>query len=346
MAHDVERRPTVVARYGSLRTGLAFALVSALAFGSSGPMARALFEAGWTPGGAVLVRLGGGALVLCLAVALRWRTFRPHLTAPTVRLLLVYGVVAMAAVQLTFFNALRTLDVAVALMIEYLAPVLLLAWTSARTRTLPRPVTLLAAAGTLVGLALVLDLGGGGDIDPVGVVWALLAAVCLAAYFAISQQDRGGVPPLLLAAGGMLVGAVVMGLAALVGLVPVTVTTAMTTLGGERVSWLVPAVWLALVASAGAYVLGIAAIGRLGSRVASFVSLTEVLFAVLAAWVLLAQVPTPVQVVGGLAIVGGIVVIQREEGRRARAAAAPTAAAAEVRAVAEAAEVAEDRSPL
>ncbi|MEX2619862.1 MAG: EamA family transporter [Egibacteraceae bacterium] len=229
------------------------------------------------------------------------------------RTVVLYGVVAMAGVQLGFFNAVRTLDVGVALLIEYLAPVLLLAWTSLRQRALPGIPTLLGAALTLVGLAFVLELTGQASLDPVGVAWALLAAVCLGAFFAISEQRDVDLPPLVMAAGGTAVGAVVIALAGAVGLVPLAFATSDTVLAGAPVSWVVPAGWLALVSTVAAYLSGIGGILRLGTRSASFVGLTEVLFAVLVAWALLAELPGPRQLIGGACILGGIVVIRRQE---------------------------------
>lgn len=305
------------------RTGLVFATVSAAAFGSSGPMGRALIDAGWTAGAAVLVRLGGAA-VLLTALALLLQRQRERLTWHSARVLLVYGVVAMAGVQLAFFNAVRTLDVGVALLLEYLAPVLLLTWTSLRTRRRPANATLVGAALTLVGLVLVLDLGGAGTVDPVGVAWGLLAAVCLAGYFSLSARQDAALPPLLMAAGGTAVGAAAIGLAGLVGVVPLRFTAVDTVLAGTSVSWLLPALWLVVVSTAAAYLTGIAGVVRLGPRAASFVSLSEVLFAILTAWVLLSQLPGMIQLLGGGCILAGIVVIQRTE----RPAAVPPAATA------------------
>ncbi len=295
------------------RVGLAMATVSAAAFGSSGPMGKALIDAGWTAGAAVLVRLGGAAVILWVAAAILLRG-RLRLSAGAVRTLLLYGTVAMAGVQLAFFNAVRTLDVGVALLLEYLAPVLLLTWTSLRSRTLPRRLTLAGAGLTLAGLMLVLDLTGAGEVDPVGVGWGLLAAVCLAGYFALSARQHEDLPPLLMAAGGTAVGALVIALAALVGLVPMRVTTVDTVLAARSVSWLVPAGWLVLVSTVTAYLTGIGGVVRLGPRPASFVSLSEVMFAVLVAWLLLAELPGLLQLLGGLLILAGIVVIQRTEG--------------------------------
>jgi drug/metabolite transporter (DMT)-like permease len=288
------------------------ALGAAAAFGASGPMAKALLEAGWTAGSIVLFRLGGGAVVLLLAAAIMLRgSWRPRRAA--VRTIVLYGVVAMALVQLAFFSAVRTLDVGVALMIEFLAPVLLLAWVSLRTRTMPRVRTLMGAGLTLIGLVLVLDLSGSATLDPVGVAWALLAAVCLGAFFVISEQQSADLPPIVMAAGGTAVGALVIGLAGLVGLVPMAFSAQDVALAGSTVGWWVPAAWLVGVSTVIAYICGIGGIVRLGTRSASFIALTEVLFAVGVAWVLLGELPEGIQLLGGAAIVAGIVVIRRQE---------------------------------
>ena len=291
-------------------TGVAIALASAATFGSSGVGAKALIESGWTAGGAVLARLGGGALVLLAVGTVVYRGRWP-LGPGALGTLARYGVVAMAGTQFAYFNAVRTLDVGVALLIEFLAPVLLLGWTALRTRTVPPTITLVGAAVALSGLVLVIDPRGTGPLDPVGVGWALLAALGLSGFFALSARDRSGLPALVMAAGGTTVGALLIALAGAVGLVPVRMTTTPTVLAGATVAWWVPTLWLVLVATVTAYLTGIAAITRLGSRVASFIGLTEVLAAVLIAWLVLAELPGPTQLAGGVLILTGIVLVQR-----------------------------------
>ena len=65
-------------------------------------------------------------------------------------------------------------------------------------------------------------------------------------------------------------------------------------------------------ATAFAYLTGILSAAKLGSRVASFIGLLEVLFAILFAWWLLGEVPTLLQVLGGAFIVAGIVLVKME----------------------------------
>jgi drug/metabolite transporter (DMT)-like permease len=82
---------------------------------------------------------------------------------------------------------------------------------------------------------------------------------------------------------------------------------------GRQVSWLVPVLGLSVIAAALAYVVGISAARILGSKLASFVGLTEVLFAVLFAWLFLGQLPTGMQLVGGVLIVAGVALVRVDE---------------------------------
>ena len=71
-----------------------------------------------------------------------------------------------------------------------------------------------------------------------------------------------------------------------------------------------------MIAAATPYVTGIVAARVLGAKLASFVGLSEVLFAVLFAWVLLGELPRPVQLVGGLFILAGVVVVRAKSPAR------------------------------
>jgi drug/metabolite transporter (DMT)-like permease len=295
--------------------GLAFALTSGLAFGLAGPFAASLLATGWSPLAVVLGRLGGAALLLLVPLAVvlgrGWRPRAGHL-----RPVIVYGLVPLGGAQVCYFSAVGHLSVGVALLIEYTAPVLLLGWTWLRGGTRPRPATFLGAALAVAGLALVLDVGRGASVDVVGVAWGLGAAVCLAAYFRLSAgagDGPGGPPALVLTAGGALVGSAVVALVGISGLLPLTATTAPIVLAGWSAPWWVAVVLVAAFSTALAYLTGIAAVGRLGSRLASFVGLSEVLFAVLGAWWLVAQRPTATQVGGGVLIVAAIALIRWAE---------------------------------
>lgn len=160
---------------------------------------------------------------------------------------------------------------------------------------------------------LVLDLTGSVKVDFIGVLWGMAAAVCLVIYFFITAKENDTLPPLVLASGGLVVGAVVMWLVGAVGLLPMTFSTANTSLGPWETPWWVSVGGLVILATVLAYVSGIMAARSLGSKLASFVSLTEVLFAVLWAWLLLGELPGSIQLLGGLLIVGGVVLVRVDE---------------------------------
>ena len=104
-------------------------------------------------------------------------------------------------------------------------------------------------------------------------------------------------------------GLVILAVAA-TGFLPLTARAGTTALAGTPVAWWVPIGLLITVSAVFAYLTGIVAVRRLGSSVASFVSLTEVIFAVVFAVVLLAQRPTAAQLIGGVLVLAGIALVQ------------------------------------
>lgn len=310
-APDGTRRSST-AGSGHTATGLAFALVSAAAFGLSGSLARGLLDTGWSAGAAATARMGVAAVVVAVpaTLAMRGRWGRVRAAAPAV---LLYGLLAVAGAQLCYFYAVQTLQVGVALLIEYMAPVavVLFLWLARGER--PGRLTVAGAVLAMGGLALVLGLLSGVSLDGVGVLWALGATVGAATYFLVSADDRVGLPPLALAGGGLLVGTAALAVGGLVGLLPMTASTSDATLGDARLPWWVLVGLLGVVTAALAYVTGIAAGRRLGSRVASFVALSEVLLAVVFAWLLLDELPTSTQLFGGLLVLAGVVLVKTGE---------------------------------
>ncbi len=293
-------------------SGLGFALLSAAAFGLSGALARPLLDSGWSAGATVLVRIALGALIVVpfgiYALRGRWGLVRRNLG-----LIGLYGALAVAAPQFAYFSAIQYMQVGSALLIEFTAPAAVVVWLWLAHGQRPRAITLAGAAVAALGLVMVLDLLSGADLSTAGVLWALGAMVGCAAYFLISADDSTGLPPLSLAAGGLVVGAVTLGLLGLVGLMPMRATTASVEYAGSSVSWWVPLLLLGLLTAAVAYGAGIAAIRRLGSRLASFVALSEVVSGVIWAWVLLDELPRAIQLLGGVLILLGVVGVKLGE---------------------------------
>jgi len=304
--------PSISSSISSSGLGLGLALLSTASFSTSGSFARSLAAVGWSPGAAVAARVTAAAVMLAvpgiLAMRGRWGSLRGSGV-----MVVLYGLVAVAGGQVCFFNAIEHLPVGVALLIEYLGTVLVVAWMWLRHGHKPRRLTVIGSVVAMLGLAFVLDLTGGSHLDLVGVLWALGGAIGLAGYFVLSGDDDGDVPPVALASLGMTVGAAALLALGALGALPMHARFTAVELGGRQVSWLVPVVGLSLIAAVIAYVAGIGAARRLGPKLASFVGLTEVLFAVAFAWLLLGELPTGVQLIGGLLIIAGVVLVKMED---------------------------------
>jgi drug/metabolite transporter (DMT)-like permease len=294
--------------------GLVIALMSASFFGLSGSLARSLLDLGWSPAAVVATRVGGAFLILLIPSLVLLRRIGLPTGRQALRML-AFGVVAVALTQLCYFSAVQYLSVGVALLLEFLAPVMLIGWHWARTHTRPAWPVLAGAGLSIIGLAFILDLRGGFSLNPIGVAWALGAALCLSGYFVLSEDAGSGAPihPLLLTTAGTGIGAGVLLAAAAAGVLPFAAHTGITVLADASVDWWLPLLLLILISTVLAYLSGIAAVRRLGSSVGSFVALTEVIFAVVFAFLLLGQRPELIQLVGGALILAGIALVQRPQ---------------------------------
>ena len=291
--------------------GLVIAVIAAATFGMSGAFIKPLLEAGWSPAAAVTLRalIGGIVLAPVAIVLLRnrwaalWRSWK--------RVLLM-ALIGVAATQLVYFAAIERIPVGTAILIEYMAPLLLVAFVWARTRRMPRLVVLVGSVVAVVGLVLVVSPGGGGSLDPLGLAFATAAAVGCAVYYVVAARPSDGLPPVALAASGLVIGGLALGLVGLVGIVPFEGPAVTVDLLGMAAPWWLPLLIVGVVATGVAYAASITASEMLGSRVASFVGLLEVVAAALYAWILLGESLSIPQLLGGVLILVGIGFVRSE----------------------------------
>lgn len=292
--------------------GLGLALVSALAFGGSGVAAKPLIEAGLDSLHVVWLRVAGAALVM-LPVAWRHRSLvrtRPALLAG-------FGLLAVAGVQACYFAAISRIPVGVALLVEYLAPALVLGWVRFVQR---KPVTRAAALGVVLavgGLACVVEVWSGLSFDALGLVLALGAACCQVGYFVLSDQGSdagaagGEVPdPFGVIAYGLLVGAALLTVVARPWGMDWSVLAGSASMNGTSVpAWLLLC-WIVLLATVIAYVTGVVSVRRLSPQVAGVVACLEAVIATVLAWVLLGEHLSAPQLFGGAVVLIGAFIAQ------------------------------------
>jgi drug/metabolite transporter (DMT)-like permease len=304
MTHDMQDR--------HMQRGLMWSVLAAVTFGLSGTLARPLLDSGWSPAAVVLVRvlIAAAALLVPTVRSLRGRW---SVVRDSAGLVAAYGLVVVALTQFAYYSAVAHMDVAIALLVEYAAPVLVLGWLWLRHGQRPTPLTLAGAGVAIIGLLFVLDVfSGGARVSATGMAWALVAMVGCAVYFVLSARSSA-LPPVALAGTGMLLGAFVLALLGAVGVLEMHASTASVHFRELTAPFWLPLVLVGVVATAIAYLSGINGSRLLGSRLASFVALLEVVAALIAAWVLLGQQPDPVQAFGGLGILVGVILVKLGE---------------------------------
>jgi drug/metabolite transporter (DMT)-like permease len=288
--------------------GLGLALVSALAFGGSGVAAKPLIEAGLDPLHVVWLRVVGAALVM---LPLAWR-HRALVRGKPV-LLAGFGLLAITGVQAFYFASLSRIPVGVALLIEYLAPAMLLGWVRFVQR---RPVTRAAAVGVVLavgGLACVVEVWAGLSFDVLGLLLALGAACCQVGYFVLADQSGEGddaVDPLGVIAYGLIVGAGVMTVIAQPWNLKWEILGGGVDMGGSQVQAWALLAWVVLIATVVAYVTGVVSVRKLSPQVAGVLACLEAVIATVAAWVLLREHLSMPQIVGGAVVLIGALIAQ------------------------------------
>lgn len=226
----------------------------------------------------------------------------------------------MAGCQLAFFLAVQFIPPSLALLIEFMGPVLLILWSWSRTRISPSFITLLGAALAVLGLVAVSGGVLGSGLHPLGILFALIAAVGNAAYFAAGAKADRGIAPLPFVGLGLSVGAVILAIFSITGLLPFTVSSAPGTVAGISLDPWMLVTCMVLVSTVLAYLLGVAAARKLGATVASFTGYSEPLFGIVWTILLLSVLPTSAQWVGAALIVAGVVTVKVGELRAAGAA--------------------------
>jgi drug/metabolite transporter (DMT)-like permease len=267
----------------STTSGLVIALIAAATFGMSGAFIKPLLEAGWSPAAAVTARALIGGIVLAPFAVAQLRGSWAALWRSRWRVLAM-ALIGVAGTQLVYFAALQRIPVGTAILIEYMAPLLLVGFVWATSRRIPKAVVLIGSVVALVGLVLV-----------------------------VSPSARGSFDILGLASSGLIIGGGVLAFLGLIGVLPFSATFGTTRLFGASVPWWLPLAIVGILATAVAYAASITASEILGSRLASFMGLLEVVAATFYAWILLGEKLSIAQLIGGVLILGGIAFVRSEK---------------------------------
>ena len=188
------RRPAV---------GYAMIISAALLFALNGSVSKVVLQSGISPLELTQVRATGAFLGFALILALS-RPTSLRLTRRELPYLVVFGIAGVALVQWLYFVSIGRLPIGIALLIEYIAPILIAIWAWAVFKESIRRRIWVALVLALLGLSLVVEVWGGISLDGLGVAAALAAAVAYAIYVLMAEHAVRRRDPASLTAYGFL----------------------------------------------------------------------------------------------------------------------------------------------
>ncbi|HEV8249083.1 MAG TPA: EamA family transporter [Gaiellaceae bacterium] len=252
----------------------------------------------------------GFALVLAVSRPGSFRAGRRELLY-----LAVFGVAGVALVQWLYFVAIHRLPIGIALLIQYLAPLIIALWARYVFHEAVRRRIWLALALALAGLSLIVEVwSGGGALDAVGVAAALAGAFAYALYVLMADHAVQRRDPLSVACYGFLFAAVFWCLVQPLWEFPVEKLDDDASLLGRLAEFSVPG-WLlvAFVVVGGTIVpfgLVVTALRHVPATRVAIVAMLEPVAATVVAWAWLGETLGTDQLAGGAIVLAAIMLAQ------------------------------------
>ena len=294
--------------------GLGLVTLGATLFIVNAGVSRVALRAGVDPLTLTSVRITGTfAVLLLVAVTVR----RSALRRPRGRLgllLVVHGLVGVAALQWTYFVAIDRLPVGMALLLEYQAPILVALWARFVQKEQVRPRLWVGLALAWVGLAMATGITQGLSFDTLGVLAGLGAAVSFATYFLIGEHGVGELDPWRVILWSFGVATVALNLIRPVTSVDLGTLDDQVSLLGRLAEhtaplWLVLA-WVVLMGTLVPFGVELAALRHLRATTVTMVAMLEPVGVNALGWVWFYEALDATALVGGVAVVAGIVLAQ------------------------------------
>ena len=294
------------------RLGYALVVLAAILFGINGGVSRVAMGSGLSPEAFTTLRVTGATLVFVAYATCFRRSALRRPRGTGLLLVIALGLVGVAGLQLTYNVAIDRLPLGLALLIEFLAPVLVVLWVRFVRKEDVRPQMWIAVVLAVVGLGVVSRVWNGLAFDGLGIVMALLAAVCFATYFLLGEHNVGFDDPLRIILWAFVVATVCMNLIQPIWTTPSlpSTTSGLGRLGDLEVDpWLVLAV-VVVLGTVVPFFLEMVALRHLPATIVTVVAMLEPVIAVILGWGWFEESLTAVQVLGVVTVLAGIVLAQ------------------------------------
>ena len=291
--------------------GAVMYLVAAFLFALNGSVAKAQIEAGLSAAQVTEIRTLGCAVLLLIFLAIT-KPSSLRVRRSEIPFLLLFGVLAYAMTPFLFFLSVELLPVAIAALLAFLAPVLVALWLRFVKREPVGRGIWVALALVVGGLLLVSQVWSGMTLSPLGVFYGLLTAAALAAYLLLGEEGARRRDVMSLAFWGFAIATVFWSILAPWWNFPWDLMTTTTSMLDGAVTGI--PVWslvlLMIVISVVPFVLVLMSLQRIGAQRGGILGTTEPVWAALIAFVLLGEVISPVQGLGGLIVLAGVIVAE------------------------------------
>ena len=303
MSRVANRNPTV---------GITAVSFAALMFGFNASTVKIILGTEINPEQLVLFRTAITALIAGIVLLFtNKKAFK--ITKKELPVLVFYGVFGVALMQWSYSNAVSLLPISVALLIEYTAIVIVPLVSLLLFKEKVRPRLWFGIAAVLIGLAIVSNIWNSA-LNPLGVAWAIMAAVCLSIYFLIgehTQRKRDAMSTLFYT---FAVAAIFWAIMNLINPGKVIDINLEFNLGGNLSGISMPVwaglLWIGIMGSFIPMLLDYIALGNLSATAVGVIATAETVFATVFAWAWLNESMTTLEVIGGLIVVAGIILAE------------------------------------
>jgi drug/metabolite transporter (DMT)-like permease len=290
------------------------AFTAAALWAVNGVVSKVIIESGGLPPQRLTeVRTTGAFLLLfAVLVVLRPQSLRVHRSELPV--LLTFGVLGLAFVQWFYFEAISRLDIGVALLIQYVAPVLVALWARFAYHEPVRRRIWASLALSVLGIALLVQLWEGLTLDGLGVAAALGSAVTFAVYVLAAERAVTRRDPVSLVCYGFLLASVFWALIQPLWSFPIELVDESVSLLGrlEDISlpvWLLMT-WMVVLGTIIPFALLAASLRHIPASRAAITAMFEPVAATIFAYAWLGESLTAAQLIGAFVVLAAILLAQ------------------------------------
>lgn len=288
--------------------GMTMVLCAGSLFALNGTVSKLLIQGGFDAPQLTTFRAAGAFLgLLALAAVVKPGPRRLLLRRAELPLLIGFGLTGFFLVPMLYFVAISRLPVGIGLLLEFMAPLFVALWARFGRRQQVRPQLWVGLTVCLTGLTLVAALWSGRlDLDPLGTAAGLAAAILLAVYYLLGTRSAADRDPISMTCWAFGVSAVAGAIVRPWWHFPFGVL-------GQRSDgvpmWLL-ACYLITLGTIGPYLLVSAAMAHLPPTSVGIVGMIEPVLAGGFAWVLLDEVLSGTQLLGGFFVLVGVLLAE------------------------------------